>query len=416
MNPASSATERMNPAELRASLSLASVQSLRMLGLFMILPVLAIHARSLPEGGDPALLGIALGIYGLTQAALQLPFGIASDRFGRKPVIIAGLLIFAVGSVVAALASDLWMMAMGRGLQGAGAISAAVSALVADSTRESQRTKAMALVGISIGAMFAVSLIVAPPLYRWLGIAGMFAATAVLAVIAIVWVIRGVPDVPRLSREPLTRAQFARVASDPDLMRINFGIFSLHAVQVALFVVLPGWLIERAGLAAADHWMLYLPVVLLSFAPMMPAVGWGERRGRTRVVFLLSVAALVCVLLGLASRPQGIVPFALLLFVFFSAFNILEASSPRWSPGMHQPPFGGRRWACSTPRSLWVCLQAGWWPAWSAAPGETQPSFWSRQGCWGHGFWRHRGIGTGRARRIDASPPILLRGQYGFRK
>lgn len=328
MNPASSATERMNPAELRASLSLASVQSLRMLGLFMILPVLAIHARSLPEGGDPALLGIALGIYGLTQAALQLPFGIASDRFGRKPVIIVGLLIFAVGSVVAAMASDLWMMAMGRGLQGAGAISAAVSALVADSTRESQRTKAMALVGISIGAMFAVSLIVAPPLYRWLGIAGMFAATAVLAVIAIVWVIRGVPDVPRLSREPLTRAQFARVASDPDLMRINFGIFSLHAVQVALFVVLPGWLIERAGLAAADHWMLYLPVVLLSFAPMMPAVGWGERRGRARAVFLLSVAALVCVLLGLASRPQGIVPFALLLFVFFSAFNILEASLP----------------------------------------------------------------------------------------
>jgi len=328
MNPVSSATERMNPAELRASLSLASVQSLRMLGLFMILPVLAIHARSLPEGGDPALLGIALGIYGLTQAALQLPFGIASDRFGRKPVIIVGLLIFAVGSVVAALASDLWMMAIGRGLQGAGAISAAVSALVADSTRESQRTKAMALVGISIGAMFALSLIVAPPLYRWLGIAGMFAATAVLAVIAIVWVIRGVPDVPRLSREPLTRAQFARVASDPDLMRINFGIFSLHAVQVALFVVLPGWLIERAGLAAADHWILYLPVVLLSFAPMMPAVGWGERRGRTRVVFLLSVAALVCVLLGLASRPQGIVPFALLLFVFFSAFNILEASLP----------------------------------------------------------------------------------------
>jgi MFS family permease len=328
MNPASSATERMNPAELRASLSLASVQSLRMLGLFMILPVLAIHARSLPEGGDPALLGIALGIYGLTQAALQLPFGIASDRFGRKPVIIVGLLIFAVGSVVAALASDLWMMAIGRGLQGAGAISAAVSALVADSTRESQRTKAMALVGISIGAMFALSLIVAPPLYRWLGITGMFAATAVLALVAIVWVIRGVPDVPRLSREPLTRAQFARVASDPDLMRINFGIFSLHAVQVALFVVLPGWLIERAGLSAADHWMLYLPVVLLSFAPMMPAVGWGERRGRTRVVFLLSVAALVCVLLGLASRPQGIVPFALLLFVFFSAFNILEASLP----------------------------------------------------------------------------------------
>jgi predicted MFS family arabinose efflux permease len=328
MKPASHPTDRMNPAELRASLSLASVQSLRMLGLFMVLPVLAVHARSMEEGGDPALLGLALGIYGLTQAMLQLPFGIASDRFGRKPVIIFGLLVFAVGSLVAALATDLTMMIIGRGLQGAGAISAAVSALVADSTRDSQRTKAMALVGISIGAMFALSLIVAPPLYRWLGIAGMFTATAVFAAAAILWVIYVVPDAPQRPRVPLTRAQFGRVASDPELARINLGIFSLHAVQVAMFVVLPGWLVERAGLAIADHWMFYLPVVLLSFAPMMPAVGWGERSGRAKEVFIASVAVLVAVLVGLALKPEGVVLFAVLLFVFFSAFNILEASLP----------------------------------------------------------------------------------------
>jgi MFS family permease len=331
----------MNPAELRASVSLASVQSLRMLGLFMVLPVLAVHAGSMPEGGDSMMLGLALGIYGLTQAVLQLPLGIASDRFGRKPVIVFGLILFAIGSLVAAFATDLLMMTVGRGLQGAGAISAAVSALVADSTRESQRTKAMALVGISIGAMFALSLIIAPPLYRWVGIGGMFSATAVLALAAIFWVIRVVPDVPLVPRAPLTRAQFLEVAADRDLMRINFGIFSLHAVQVAIFVVLPGWLIERAGLSIADHWMLYLPVVLLSFAPMMPAVNWGERRGRSREVFVASVALLALVQAALALKPEGIVPFAVLLFVFFSAFNILEASLPSMVSRLAPAPVRG---------------------------------------------------------------------------
>jgi MFS family permease len=341
MNPAPDSASRMNPAELRASLSLASVQSLRMLGLFMVLPVLAVHARSLPEGGDSMMLGLALGIYGLTQAALQLPLGMASDRFGRKPVIVFGLIVFAIGSLVAAFATDLLMMTVGRGLQGAGAISAAVSALVADSTRESQRTKAMALVGISIGAMFALSLIIAPPLYRWVGIGGMFSATAVLALAAIFWVIRVVPDVPLVARAPLTRSQFLTVAADRDLMRINFGIFSLHAVQVAIFVVLPGWLIERAGLAIADHWMLYLPVVLLSFAPMMPAVNWGERRGRSREVFVASVAVLALVQAALVLKPEGIVPFAVLLFVFFSAFNILEASLPSMVSRLAPAPVRG---------------------------------------------------------------------------
>ncbi|MFM8548734.1 MAG: MFS transporter, partial [Betaproteobacteria bacterium] len=190
----------MNQAELRASVSLASVQALRMLGLFLVLPVLAVHARAMPEGGDAHLVGIALGIYGLTQAMLQLPFGAASDRFGRKPVIVAGLELFALGSFIAAAADDLWMVILGRGLQGAGAISAAVSAFVADSTRDSQRTKAMAMVGITIGASFALSLIIAPPLYRWIGIGGMFGFTGALALAAIAWVIFVVPAAPRTAR------------------------------------------------------------------------------------------------------------------------------------------------------------------------------------------------------------------------
>ncbi len=326
--PSHPAAERMSPEELRSSAALSSVQGLRMLGLFIVLPVLAVHAQSLPDGGNAQLVGLALGIYGLTQALFQLPLGAASDRFGRKPVIVFGLVLFAIGSFIAATADDLLGMTIGRSLQGAGAISAAVSALVADSTRDSQRTKAMAMVGITIGASFALSLIVAPPLYRWVGIGGMFVFTGVLAIAAILAVIFIVPSAPRVARGRLSRESVKAVTSDLDLMRLNFGIFALHAAQVAMFVVLPGWLVERAGLALASHWLLYLPVVVLSFWPMMPALRWGERQGRSRTVFVASVAALALVMLGLAARPEGLVLFAVLLFVFFAAFNILEASLP----------------------------------------------------------------------------------------
>jgi MFS family permease len=318
----------MRPDELRASAALSSVQGLRMLGLFIVLPVLAVHAHSLPEGSNARLVGLALGIYGLTQALLQLPLGAASDRFGRKPVIVFGLALFAIGSFIAASADDLLGVTIGRGLQGAGAISAAVSAFVADSTRDSQRTKAMAMVGITIGASFALSLIVAPPLYRWVGISGMFAFTGILALAAIAAVIFMVPTAPRVARGRLTRESFGRVVGEADLMRLNFGIFTLHAVQVAIFVALPGWLVERAGLALPSHWLLYLPVVLLSFWPMMPALRWGERQGRMRTVFLGCVAVLAIVMFALATRPEGLIPFAVLLFAFFAAFNILEASLP----------------------------------------------------------------------------------------
>jgi MFS family permease len=330
----------MTRFELRASASLASVFALRMLGLFLILPVFAVHARGLPGGENAMLVGLALGVYGLTQAMLQLPFGMASDRFGRKPVIIAGLLVFAVGSFVAAAADTVWLAIVGRALQGAGAISAAVTALIADATRESQRTKAMAMVGGSIGVTFALSLVLAPLLYGAIGMGGIFALTGVLALgaIAVVrWVTPESPPIlPGSHGDPLagretgaaSRTTFAAVALEPDLLRLNLGIFVLHAVQMAMFVVVPAWLVERAGLALDAHWKLYLPVVLLSFALMVPPMIAAERRGRLRGVFVGAVALLLGVQLLFALSPVGLVALAGLLLAFFAAFNVLEASLP----------------------------------------------------------------------------------------
>lgn len=318
----------MTRRELRASLSLSGIFALRMLALFLILPVFAEHARGLPGGADAFLIGLVLGIYGLTQGVLQLPAGMASDRFGRKPVIVVGLVIFAIGSFVAASADDIWITLIGRSLQGAGAISAAVTALVADSTRESQRTKAMAMIGGSIALMFAVSLVAAPVLYGWIGMGGMFAATGVLAIVAIWVTLRVVPDVPI----PLEHAPSARslrsVVLDPDLMRLNFGIFCLHAVQMAMFIVIPRWLVERDGLPLVEHWKVYLPVVLVSLALMMPAVRRSDRVGGTRVLFLGAIALVLAVQAAFALQPSGLVASAVLLALFFTGFNILEASLP----------------------------------------------------------------------------------------
>src|SRR5690606_26572186 len=280
----------MTRFELRASASLAAVFALRMLGLFLILPVFAVHARGLPGGDNAMLVGLALGVYGLTQALLQLPSGMASDRPGRKPVIIAGLLIFAAGSFLAAAADTVWMAVVGRALQGTGAISAAITALIADATRESQRTKAMAMVGGSIGVTFALSLVLAPLLYGAIGMGGTFALTGVLALAAIVAVRWGAPDVPQVlpgsHADPAARrTPFRGVALDADLVRLSLGIFVLHAVQMAMFVVVPTWLVERAGLALDAHWKLYLPVVVVSFALMIPPLILAERRGQMRQVF-----------------------------------------------------------------------------------------------------------------------------------
>lgn len=319
----------MTARELRASAALASIFALRMLGLFMILPVFALHAQGMPGGTDVAMVGLAMGIYGLTQAALHLPLGAASDRFGRKPVIIAGLIMFAAGSFVAAAATTVVGVVIGRAIQGSGAISAAVTAFIADSTRDSQRTKAMAMVGGSIGLTFALSLVAAPALYAVIGMTGLFQLTGVLALAAIgvVAFVVPAPDVVVRSHASL-RTRLADVAFDGDLLRLNFGIFALHAVQMSMFVVVPRWLVERAGLPLPDHWKIYLAVVLLSFVVMTPVIMWGERRGRMKTAFIGAIGLLLAVSAAFLAQPSGLVPMAVLLFAFFTGFNILEAALP----------------------------------------------------------------------------------------
>ncbi|MBI1907748.1 MAG: MFS transporter [Rhodocyclales bacterium] len=318
----------MTSAEWRAGVSLAAIFGLRMLGLFLILPVFAVHARTIPGGDDLTLVGLAIGAYGLTQACLQIAFGAASDRWGRKPVIIAGLVVFFVGCVVAALADTIHMVIVGRVLQGAGAISAAVVALAADLTRDQHRTKVMAMIGASIGAVFAISMVAAPLLYAAVGMDGIFWFTALLALGAILVVLYVVPDAPPVPRA--NGGRFVDVLRDGQLMRLNFGVFALHLMQTTMWVLVPGALVASAGLPLAEHWKVYLPVVLLSFVIMVPAVIVAERRDAMKLVFNASVVLLVLVQAGLYLFGQSLYGLALWLTLFFVAFNVLEATQPSW--------------------------------------------------------------------------------------
>lgn len=323
----------MTALERRASASLASIFALRMLGLFLVLPVFALEARALPGGDDAALVGIAMGIYGLTQGVLQIPFGIASDRFGRKRVMIVGLLVFAAGSLLAALASSLPWLVLGRALQGAGAISAAVTALLADQTRDVVRTKAMAMVGASIGLMFALSLVLAPILAAAVGLAGIFALTGVLALGGIAVVLLWVPPEPQVhevaARIPVRHA-LRDVLRNPALLRLNLGVFLLHAVQLAMWMAIPTLLVQ-AGLPSAQHWQVYLPAVLASFFVMGATLFPLEKRGYLRAVFLGAIGLILLVQLALWAATQSapsVARLAAILFVFFCGFNVLEASQP----------------------------------------------------------------------------------------
>jgi MFS family permease len=331
-------TTTFTPEERRSALSLASIFALRMLGLFLVLPVFAIQAARYPGGQDAAMVGLTMGIYGLTQGVLQIPFGLASDRFGRKRVIILGLLVFAAGSFWAAAASTLPMLLLGRALQGAGAISAAVTALLADQTRDSVRTKAMAIVGGSIALMFALSLVIAPPLARAIGLSGLFALTGTLA-LAGVWVVwRVAPPEPtehKAVHQRGLRGGLAEVLRHPGLLRLDFGVFVLHAVQLAMWVAVPG-LLMRGGLAQSEHWWVYLPAVLASFVVMGSTLFPLEKRGHLRAVFLAAIALIGLVQLGFWATVQqapapstpSMAALAVLLFLFFCGFNVLEASQP----------------------------------------------------------------------------------------
>lgn len=317
----------MTSAERRAGIGLASIFALRMLGLFLILPVFAIYAKDLPGGDDVALIGLALGAYGLTQAALQIAYGVASDHYGRKPVIVFGLLLFIAGSFVAAFAGSLHGVIAGRVLQGAGAISAAVTALAADLTREQHLTKVMAMIGSSIGVVFALSMVGAPLLFAAIGMPGIFTLTGVLAIVAVYVVLRVVPAAPTMPRRP-GWPSFVEVLGHRQLLRMNFGVFTLHLLQTAMWVLLPALLVRSGGLPVGEHWKVYLPAVLASFVVMVPAIIAAEKHGQMKRVFNGAIVLLVAVQLGFAFFAGGLYALAFWLTLFFVAFNILEATQP----------------------------------------------------------------------------------------
>ncbi|MBD8483466.1 MFS transporter [Pseudomonas coleopterorum] len=323
-------SERMSSGETRAASGLALVFAFRMLGMFMVLPVLATYGMDL-AGATPALIGLAIGAYGLTQAFLQIPFGVISDRIGRRPVIYGGLVIFAIGSVVAAQADSIWGVIAGRILQGAGAISAAVMALLSDLTREQNRTKAMAMIGMSIGVSFAVAMVVGPLLTRAFGLHGLFLATGVLALVGIALVAFVVPKATAHTRHResgVARGEMLATLKHPDLLRLDLGIFVLHSILMASFVALPLALVERAGLPKEQHWWVYLTALVVSFFAMIPFIIYGEKKRKMKRVLLGAVATLMLVELFFWAFGDGLKALVIGTVVFFTAFNLLEASLP----------------------------------------------------------------------------------------
>ncbi|MDG2046080.1 MAG: MFS transporter [Halioglobus sp.] len=320
----------MTGRERRAVGSLALLYCFRMLGLFMVLPLLAIYASDFADA-TPTMIGLALGIYGLTQAALQIPFGWLSDRVGRKPVIIFGLLLFALGSVIAAVAESMNGIILGRILQGSGAIASTVMALVADLTREEQRTKAMALVGISIGLSFAGAMVLGPVVAALGGLASVFWFSALLAVVGMGIVILLVPTPYGVSvahQEEGARLGFiGRGLVDGGLVRLNFGVFVLHFILVACFLVMPGVLEQTFGVSREQHWLVYLPVLLLSFVGMVPLMILAERGKRPRQMFLLGIV-LIFAAIGVLDLTSTNLLFYGGLWLFFVGFNYLEATLP----------------------------------------------------------------------------------------
>lgn len=319
----------MTAAERRASISLASIFALRMLGLFLVLPVFALEAARYPGGDDPARVGLAMGIYGLTQALLQIPLGMASDRWGRKRVILLGLALFAAGSMVAATARSLDFLILGRALQGAGAISAAITAFIADVTRDEVRTKAMAMVGISIALMFALSLVFSPILAAHIGLGGLFWLTATLALAGMAVVAWVVPPEPQ-EYVDAGRGDLREVLAHSGLLRLDLGVFVLHAVQLAMWMAVPALLVQ-AGLAQPEHWKVYLTALVLSFLVMGGVLFRLERRGYLRAVFLFAIGLILLVQVGFwfsATHTPSLPLLAVGLFLFFMGFNTLEASQP----------------------------------------------------------------------------------------
>jgi len=320
----------MTATERRASFGLAGIYGLRMLGLFIILPVFALYAEHLPGGQSHLLMGIALGAYGLTQAILQIPAGWLSDRYGRKPIIYISLILFALGSFIAAYADSIYWVIIGRVVQGAGALNAAVMALTADLTREEVRTKAMAMIGITIGITFSLSMVLSPLLNSVFGVPGIFAMTGVLALLAMGMVKFVIPD-PAITRfhsdTEASSKRFGEVLRNKDLLRLDFGIFSLHAILMSVFMQVP-FILEKDGLALPHHWYIYLPVMLAAFVLMVPPIIIAEKKAKMKQVFMLAIFLAMCAQTLLMFAQHSLWGVAVALLIFFTAFNVLEATLP----------------------------------------------------------------------------------------
>jgi predicted MFS family arabinose efflux permease len=326
----------MNPSELRASLALSSIFALRMLGLFLILPIFSLHAKGLPDGDNATLVGLTMGIYGMVQAFFHIPLGLLSDRYGRRVIVAFGLSLFIIGALIAASHDDLWWIMFGRAIQGAGAISAAISAWVADLTREEVRTRAMALIGGSIAISFALSVVIATPLYHALGMPGIFWMMAILGCISLWVALQFVPtaSVPVLSAPNGVRGhlnQLKKVFQNPELVRLNIGVLILHTSQVALFLVIPR-LLDEVGLPIADHWLVYLSVLVASLIIMMPMMMQAERKNRLALLVKVSIGLMCCAQLYFAvvliGQWSSILSLCVGLLIFFIGFNLLEALQP----------------------------------------------------------------------------------------
>lgn len=331
---------KLTAVERKASIMLALLFASRMLGLFLLTPVFAVAAQAIPGGNDATRVGLALGAYGLTQAIMQIPLGMASDKFGRRAVIVFGMALFVVGGVICALAPDVGWIIVGRTLQGLGAVSAAITAWVADATRPEVRTRAMAMVGASIGLSFAVSLVLSPVLVGNFGLSGLFWAISLLGFFCLLMAAFAVPVVPRQEQD-IIQARARDVLAHADLLRLNFGVFVLHFVLMALFIVMPGMLAHLGGYDTGSLWKVYLPVIALSFVAMVPAVFHTETRRRHKRALEASVLGMAVVLALMPLFSASFAAVFTLLVLFFVAFNILEALQPSLVSRVAPPAFKG---------------------------------------------------------------------------
>ena len=319
----------MSPLEIKSSVLLASIYSLRMLGIFLILPIFVIYASELSGRPTEFQIGLAFGIYGLTQAILQIPFGITSDRLGRKPVIYFGLLLFIIGSFIAGISEQIEGVIIGRAIQGSGAISAVLTAFLSDLTSDKSRTKGMAIVGASIGLTFALSLVISPILNKLIGVPGIFLLMAILAFIAL-GVVRFFIDEP-LGKEqikPENTSNIKAILKNFNLNRLNFGIFTLHASQISMFMAIPFYLINQGEISLDQHWFIYLAVLVISFIFIVPMIILSEKKNKARESFIFSIVLLFITQFLFIFFANGIFGITMALIFYFIGFNYLEASLP----------------------------------------------------------------------------------------